>query len=67
MIILWIVLAIVALFMTTCGIGMVIAFRAPSHVLCAQCSPIGIEVAQRRPEPGEACQICGAEPSRVAY
>lgn len=67
MIVLWIVLGITASFMAACGIGMVIAFRAPAHILCAECSPIGIEVAQRRPEPGEVCEICGAEPSRVAY
>ena len=67
MIILLIILGIVVLFMAACGIGAVIAFRSPELIFCVECSPIGAGARWRRPQPGEVCEVCGAEPAHVEY
>lgn len=56
---LWIILAIVVAFMGIAAAGTVVALGADPHVLCGPCSPIAVGANQRKPEPGEHCEICG--------
>jgi flagellar basal body-associated protein FliL len=57
--IIWIVLGIVLVFMALAAVGIVVALAADPHVLCGPCSPIAVSANQRKPDPGEHCEICG--------